>query len=237
MNIRLDKFISVNTGFSRNEIRMAAKRGKITVNGIVENSFGTKINTETDNVCIYGENVNDIGNVYIIINKPKGVISATDDTRQKTVIDLLPEKYSHLRLFPVGRLDRDTTGLLIITNDGDFAHKVISPKSGIEKCYEVELDGKLEDNLKTEFKNGVKLFNETLCKPAELSFLSDCTALVKITEGKYHQIKRMFGVYGLGVNNLHRKSIGNLVLPENLKPGEFIEVTYDEIMNKILKTL
>ncbi len=235
--MRIDKFISANTAFSRSEIRLAAKRGKITVNGIIEKAFDKHINPKTDIIKINDNLVTEIGYVYIVINKPAGVISASNDKNKETVVDLLPEKYSHLDLFPVGRLDKDTTGLLIITNDGEFAHKVISPKNDVPKCYLAELDASLDTRLVTEFSKGVTLADGTCCKPSVLAIINDNTAKLTITEGKYHQVKRMFGVFGLGVNKLHRLSIGKLHLPEDLEAGEFIEMPSNEVINKVLKSL
>lgn len=235
--MRIDKFISVNTAFSRSEIRLAAKRGSITVNGVTERSYDKQINPEADTVKIYGNFVAETGFLYILLNKPEGVISASNDKAKKTVLDLLPEKYSHLDLFPVGRLDKDTTGLLLITNDGDFAHKVISPKNDVPKCYLAELDGKIEADLIPEFLKGVTLADGTCCRPSLLEIVNDNAAKLTITEGKYHQVKRMFGVFGLGVNKLHRLSIGELFLPADLKAGECVEISQTEIMNKVLKSL
>lgn len=232
--MRLDKFISSNSAYSRNEIRQAAKRGKISVNGKIEKKFDAPVTAE-DLICIYGNQINEIGNIYLILNKPKGVLSASTDKNKQTVIDLVHEKYKHLDLFPVGRLDKDTTGLLIITNNGDFAHKVISPKYFIPKTYLVELDGEVSEELIPKFKDGVILADGTCCKPAKLEVLESNTALLTITEGKYHQVKRMFGVFDLGVNSLHRVSVGELTLPEDLKVGECTEISEFEVMNKVLK--
>lgn len=235
--MRIDKFISVNSAFSRSEIRVAAKKGNISVNGIIEKSYNKQINPETDIVKIFGNLVTQTGYVYIMLNKPAGVISASNDKNKRTVLDLLPEKYKHLDLFPVGRLDKDTTGLLLITNDGEFAHKVISPKNDVPKCYLAELDGKIDIKLISEFLKGVILADGTSCKPSQLEILNDNIAKLTITEGKYHQVKRMFGVFDLGVNKLHRLSIGELFLPENLETGDCIEVSQSEIMKKVLKCL
>lgn len=232
--MRLDKFISSNSAYSRNEIRQAAKRGKISVNGEIEKRFDAPVAVE-DIVCIYGNQINNIGNIYLILNKPQGVLSASNDKMKQTVIDLVPTQYKHLDLFPVGRLDKDTTGLLIITNNGDFAHKAISPKYNVPKCYQVELDGEVSESLIPKFKDGVILADGTCCKPAELEILDNNSALLTITEGKYHQVKRMFGIFNLGINKLHRVSVGELTLPEDLKVGECAEISEFEIMNKVLK--
>ena len=232
--MRLDKFISVNSAYSRNEIRLAARRGKITVNGVTEKRFDAKITPE-DKIVIYDTQIFNTGNVYLLLNKPKGVLSASTDNNKQTVIDIIPEKYKHLDLFPVGRLDKDTTGLLIITNNGEFAHKAISPKNDVTKCYLVELDGEVGEDLIPEFQKGVVLADGTCCKSAKLEIIEKNVAKLTITEGKYHQVKRMFGVYDLGVNNLHRLSIGDLTIPENLKFGDCVTIDETEIMKKVLK--
>lgn len=236
MKIRLDKFISVNTDYSRSDIRIAARRGKIIVNGEVVRACDAKIDPDSDVITIHGDVVKNYNSVYLVMNKPAGVISASNDKKAKTVIDLVPEEFRHFELFPVGRLDRDTTGLLIITNDGDFAHRVISPKNDIEKCYSVELDGEISIAMKSEFKKGIILADGTRCKPAKLKITGSNTALVTITEGKYHQIKRMFGVLGLGVNKLHRISVGELCLKDSQKSGECVLMDYAEISEKVFKT-
>ena len=235
MILRLDKFISANSAYSRSEIRIAARRGKILVNGQIQRAFDFKIDTDYDKVSIYEKEISSIGNVYLVMNKPAGVISASNDKNKETVVDLVPEQFKHLDLFPVGKLDRDTTGLLIITNDGDFAHKVISPKNDVEKCYEVELDADLTEELVEKFSQGVVLADGTQCKSAVLEILDSRNALITITEGKYHQVKRMFGVFGLGVNRLHRRSIGGLSLPKDLKPRQCLQIDGQEIMDKVLK--
>lgn len=232
--MRLDKFISVNSAYSRNEIRLAARRGKITVNGVVEKRFDVKINPE-DKIQIYETPIFHTGNIYLVLNKPKGLLSASTDKNKQTVIDIIPEKYKHLDLFPVGRLDKDTTGLLIITNNGEFAHKAISPKNDVPKCYIAELDGNISADLIPEFEKGVILADGTCCKPAKLEIIEKNIAKLTITEGKYHQVKRMFGVFDLGVNNLHRLKIGELTIPKQLKFGECVEIEEAEILKKVLK--
>lgn len=231
--MRLDKFISSNSSYSRNEIRIAARKGKILVNGKIEKRFDAPVTVE-DSVIIYDNQISEIGDIYLILNKPQGVLSAATDKNKQTVIDLVPDKYKHLDLFPVGRLDKDTTGLLIITNNGDFAHKAISPKYNVPKCYLVELDGEVSESLIPKFETGVVLADGTCCRPARLEIVSRNTVLLTITEGKYHQVKRMFGVFKLGVNALHRVSVGELTLPNDLNFGEFAEISGAEIMRKVL---
>ncbi|MBQ6815657.1 MAG: rRNA pseudouridine synthase [Clostridia bacterium] len=233
--MRLDKFLSNNTHFSRSEIKIALRRSNITVNGAIVRSGDGKIDPESDEVLINGNVVRNFEKVYLVINKPSGIISASADKTRKTVVDLVPDEYKHLDLFPVGRLDRDTTGLLIITNDGEFAHKVISPNNCVEKCYRVVLDDEIPENAVEIFKNGITLADGTKCRPAKLEIINKTVADVTITEGKYHQVKRMFGVIGLGVVKLHRLSIGKLELPSTLKEGECIELKGNEIYEETLK--
>ncbi len=231
--IRLDKYISNQTLYSRNDCRKLVTKGLVTVNGAVVRSFDTKIDELNSEVVVNGQRVGYEQFVYFIINKPKGLLSASNDKNRKTVVDLLPVEYSKRNIFPVGRLDKDTTGLLILTDDGDFAHKVISPSYNVPKTYLVSLDDKITDDVSKGFKEGVTLVDGTVLKPAELTVVGENKALVTVTEGKYHQIKRMFGVFGLGVNELHRNSIGNLCLPQDLAEGEFMAVKLDFLLKKL----
>lgn len=227
--MRLDKFLSDNSLFSRSEIKNLIKKGSVSVNGHMINSAEFKVVPETDNISLNGECVIYKKFVYLMLNKPAGILSASNDKNRKTVVDLAPAEYKHYNLFPVGRLDKDTTGLLILTNDGDFAHKVISPKSNIEKSYIAVVDGSVTPDMITAFASGVVLSDGTVCKPAILEKITDTSARVIITEGKYHQIKRMFGVVGLGVNALHRERIGELQLPDDLLPGNIYELNVNEL--------
>lgn len=216
---RFDKIISNQFNISRKDARTAIRRGKGMVGGVVIKDPSILVET-SENIVFDGKKLEYKKYVYILMNKPKGVLSASDDKRQKTVVDLVPDEYKRTGLFPVGRLDKDTTGLLIITDDGEFAHKVISPNKNVDKTYMVTLDGTVTDEMVKLFSNGVVLADGTVCKSAKLEPCGDNKALITITEGKYHQIKRMFGVVGLGVNELERKTIGGLSLPENLMVGE-----------------
>ena len=164
-----------------------------------------------------------------MLNKPVGIVSATRDKSAKTVLDLLPEQYKKFQCSPVGRLDRDTTGLLLITNDGDLLHRIISPNKHIEKSYIATLDAEPLPELVTAFANGVTLADGTQCRPAKLELLGETLARIIITEGKYHQVKRMFGTAGLGVVSLHRERIGGLRLDSELSSGELKEITFEEI--------
>ncbi len=225
--IRMDKFLSSALGISRNDAKLLLKNGNITVDGkrVIRGDYKFEESSEVkngDTPLTYKKHI------YLMMNKPSGILSAATDKRVKTVIDLVPEQFKREGLFPVGRLDKNTTGLLIVTDDGDFGHKVISPKTETEKCYYVELDGEVKEEYIKFFAEGVTLVSGEVCRPAILKPSGRCSAYVTVTEGKYHQIKRMFGVVGLGVNLLHRVSIGKLILPESLSPGEFVELTEAE---------
>lgn len=226
---RLDKFIASQLNLSRSEARIGIKRGKASVNNVIIRDPSVILFPEEDEVAYEGQAVSYKKYIYILMNKPAGILSASNDKNRKTVVDLVPQGLKRPGLFPVGRLDKDTTGLLIITNDGDFAHKVISPKSNIEKTYIAGLDGEVTEYMVEKFAQGVVLQDGTQCKPAKLERLDDKTAKITITEGKYHQIKRMFGVVGLGVNTLHRESIGHLFIPKNLLFGECVEILSKDV--------
>ena len=195
-------------------------RGKVRVGDTVVSDPSYLFDPEADEVFYKGEKVNYSEHVYIVMNKPKGVLCATEDKNQKTVLDILPQEFLRKNIFPVGRLDKDTTGLLILTDDGQFAHKCIAPSKTVGKTYSVVLDGELSPDLVDLFKNGITLADDTVCKPAKLEIIDKNVAELTITEGKYHQIKRMFGTVGLGVVELKRIKIGLFDLPENLQEGE-----------------
>ena len=234
--IRADKYLSVALGISRAEAKQLLKSGKVFADGSAVFKGETKINEEA-RVTVGGEPIVYKKHIYIMMNKPEGILSASTDKRVKTVVDILPGELKREGLFPVGRLDKNTTGLLIITDDGDFAHRVTSPKSNTEKCYFAELDAAVPSDLAEHFAKGVTLASGEKCKPAILRIAGECTAYVSVTEGKYHQIKRMFGVFGLGVNKLHRVSIGKLNLPDTLAPGHASELTEEEKAQIFLKNL
>lgn len=226
---RLDKIVSLALNITRSEAKQMIKSGRISVGETVVRDSSVK--TDVALIKADGKEIVYKEHIYIMMNKPVGVISASEDLRQKTVIDILPEKFKRKNLFPAGRLDKDTTGFMLITDDGDFAHSILSPKHHISKTYEVTLDAPVPENLVSEFKKGVRLYDGTLCIRAELILHgkdeNTCTVILK--EGKYHQIKRMFGVYDLGVTALHRKAMGKLELDKSLKPGECRELTDKEI--------
>ena len=227
--IRLDKYVSVAMNISRTDAKKIIGSGKITVDDLCVRKTDFKVDTETMSVKCGSEKLDYKEFVYILMNKPAGLLSASNDKRAKTVIDIIPPTIKREGLFPVGRLDKDTTGFLIVTNDGDFAHKIISPKSNIEKLYYANLDGEVTDQMIAVFEKGVVLADGTQCLPARLKKAEDNSAFITVREGKYHQVKRMFGTVGLGVNKLHRISIGGLCLPDYLKQGECIELTLEDL--------
>ena len=228
-NTRLDKLIASQLNISRKEARTAVRRGRVTVNGDTVKNPEFSVEPERDAVLFDGQAVCYKKYIYIVMNKPAGVLSASTDKTRETVIDLVPENLRRKGLFPVGRLDKDTTGLLIITDDGDFAHRVLSPQKNIFKTYKAVLDGDITEQTLDIFSREITLADGTVCRRAYLKRLDSRTAEIKICEGRYHQIKRMLGVAGLGVNSLERKAIGKYILPDYLQRGECTEVSLGEL--------
>lgn len=232
---RLDKFISNQLNISRSVVKVALRRGQATVNGETIKNPSISIDIDKDKVCFEGREIEYKKFVYILMNKPKGILSASNDKNRKTVVDLVPDNLKRAGLFPVGRLDKDTTGFLIITDNGEYAHNCISPKKDIPKSYIVTLDGRVTDDMVPLFESGIVLADGYECKPARLEIIEENKARITITEGKYHQIKRMFGTVGLGVNELHRESMGGMNLPIDLEAGKCIEITEKEAFSVLLK--
>ncbi len=229
MNLqRLDKIISTQLNIPRSVARKHIRWGKVSVDGKVLRDPAVQVSPESA-IEYRGQAVVYKEHIYIIMNKPKGVLSASNDKSRETVVDIVPDDLRRNGLAPVGRLDKDTTGLLIITDDGDFAHNVISPKKNVIKTYEVLLDGEITDDMIPVFEEGIVLADGTKCRPAVLKRIAENKAEIKISEGKYHQIKRMFGTVGLGVNELKRTALGGLKLPEELGEGECRELSESEI--------
>lgn len=227
--LRLDKYLSsAQCGMSRKEARTAIRRGRVTAGGEVIRDPSFLLDGGS-RVTLDGQAVEYKKYIYILMNKPAGVLSAASDASRKTVIDLIPPQLKRSQLAPVGRLDKDTTGLLLITDDGDFAHRCISPKHKLTKTYLAELDGEVDEAMIRCFSQGIVLADGTACRPALLEKVGECAARITVTEGKYHQIKRMLGVVGLGVNKLHREAIGGLRLPQDLKAGECRELSAEEL--------
>ena len=226
---RLDKLLADSGRFTRSEARSAIRDGRVTVDGAAVRHPEEKYDVETVTICADGEPVNCAEKRYFMLYKPAGVLSATDDKRQRTVLDLLPPEIRKLCLYPVGRLDKDTTGLLLLTNDGDFAHRVISPKKHVPKRYCAELDGQPDSADIAAFADGIVLSDGTNCLPAQLELPEPGVGRVIVYEGKYHQVKRMFAARGYTVTALHREQIGALVLDGALQPGEYRELRDGEI--------
>lgn len=216
---RLDKILAAQGIGSRKEVQKLIKGKSVTVNGEIIVKPETKLEPESCEIKVKGQALNFQKHLYIMMNKPQGVVSATEDKDCKTVIDILPDEFKRKGLFPAGRLDKDTEGLLIITDDGDFAHKMLSPKKHIIKKYYAELDGEVTKDMVNRFSQGIVFKDGTKCLPAKLEILKNNSAYVEICEGKFHQVKKMFNVCGLNVTFLKRISIGNLILDSNLTIG------------------
>ncbi len=220
---RLDKIIASQGKYSRKEVQELIKSGAVKVNGITVRDRGAKSDDEKDVISVNGEKLDFQRFVYIMLNKPKGVVSATNDRNEKTVIDLVPKEYKGRNLFPAGRLDITTTGFVLITDDGDFAHKILSPKNHIEKTYEARLAERVTDEQIKKVCDGIELKDGTKCLSAKVSVIENTDeplVEIKICEGKYHQIKRMFAAAGNGVIGLKRTQMGGLMLDPSLKEGE-----------------
>lgn len=229
---RLDKIIASRTLYSRREVQDLIKKGLVKVNGISVRDRGAKIDDETDSVSVNGETLKNERFVYLMLNKPKGVVSATNDPKTRTVIDLVPDEYRGRNLFPAGRLDITTTGFVLITDDGDFAHRILSPKNHIEKTYEARLAESVSERQLDEVARGITLKDGTECLPAKLCVLEqgeNPLVEIKICEGKYHQIKRMFAAAGNGVIELKRTKMGGLPLDSSLNEGECRPLTPKEV--------
>ncbi|WP_010274797.1 pseudouridine synthase [Paenibacillus senegalensis] len=232
---RLDKVLAHSGWGTRSEIKKLVKRGAVTVNGIVAKDSGQKLNPTVDEITVDGQEVAYKPLVYYLMNKPQGVVSATEDKRDKTVLDLLGPEAAHYRLFPVGRLDKDTEGLLLLTNDGPLAHELLSPKKHVPKTYFAEIKGRVTDREREMFEKGVELDDGYVTLPARLKILDEGNEVeparieLTLTEGKFHQVKRMFQAVGKKVLYLQRISMGSLQLDRKLRPGEYRELAKDEI--------
>ena len=233
--MRLDKFLA-NSGIgTRKEVKIILKKGKIKVNEKIVKDAKMQVDEIKDDVKLEGEKITYKPFVYIMMNKPSGVISATEDGKHKTVIDLLCEKYKNYKVFPVGRLDIDTEGLLLLTNDGVLAHNLLSPKKHVDKKYYVELKEPLTIEKKKILENGIKLEENFVTKKAKIEIINKDedievnSVFITISEGKFHQVKRMFKFVENEVLYLKRVKMGKLLLPENLKLGEYRELSEEEM--------
>lgn len=233
MKIRIDKMLSgVGLG-SRKEIKQDARKGNVKVNGIVEKDSSRIVDTNTDEVKYKNETVKYVKHIYLMMNKPAGVVSATEDNYDRTVVDLLKEEDRFYAPFPVGRLDKDTEGLLLLTNDGQLTHNLLSPKKHVDKLYYAEVEEEVTEEDVKAFQEGILLTNENYeTLPARLEIIeagypSKC--LVTIKEGKFHQVKRMFNAVNNEVIYLKRISMGPIKLDDKLELGEYRHLTEEEL--------
>ena len=225
---RIDKIIASQGKYSRSDVKGLIAKRRVTVDGDVIQSSSVTADPEKSRITIDGVDITVKKHVYLMLNKPKGYVSATEDKEHQTVLELVPEQYRGRGMFPAGRLDRDTTGVMIITDDGVMAHNILAPKKHVQKVYHVELDIPVTEEMAAGFRAGVAL-NDGVCKEAKLVITGEKTAEVTLKEGRYHQIKRMFGCYGAKVTELHRLAMGDLYLPDDLEPGTCRELTGEEL--------
>lgn len=229
---RLDKLIASQGLLSRSDVKNMVKSGEVAVNGVIVKDSSIKVSYE-DSIVIKGVPLQQTEYIYIMLNKPKGVVSASEDKRDKTVVDILPDELKRKNLFPAGRLDKDTTGFSLITDDGEFAHRILSPTRHVNKTYIARVSEKIDfSSAKKAFADGVVLGDGTVLLSAQLELLEDGESQVFkviIKEGKYHQIKRMFASLGTSVIELKRIAIGGLVLDPALKEGEARLVSENEL--------
>lgn len=227
---RLDKLIASTGKWSRREAKILVREGRVLVDGIPAGSVEEKVDPDASIVQVDGENLGYRAFTYVMLHKPSGVLSATEDSRQRTVLDLLSPELRRQGLFPVGRLDRDTEGLLLLTNDGELAHRLLTPKSHVDKVYYARLDRALTEEDREAFARGITLADGLQCMSAGLELLGDGSeVLITLREGKFHQVKRMAASRGAEVLYLKRLSMGPLVLDEDLQKGEYRLLTGEEV--------
>ncbi|MDY3926752.1 MAG: pseudouridine synthase [Anaerotignum sp.] len=225
---RIDKIIASQGLYSRSDVKYLVSRKRVAIDGEVVRSSSQKADPEKNVITIDGKPLTVKKQIYLMLHKPKGYVSATEDKEHQTVLALVPPEWKGRDLFPAGRLDKDTTGLMIITDDGVLAHNILSPRKHVQKVYGVELDIPVTEEMQKGFSAGVEL-NDGICKEAELVITGEKTAEVTLKEGRYHQIKRMFGCYGAKVMELHRIAMGDLYLPDDLAEGDCRELTEEEL--------
>lgn len=239
MKIRIDKFLSTQAIATRSQAKEMLRAGRVLVNGTPVKAANLKVDPEGDEIQVDGRVYGYQEHLYLMLNKPQGVVSATDDKVHRTVLDLVPPELRRRGLFPAGRLDRDTVGFVLITDDGEFAHNILSPRHHVPKTYEAGLDGPIGENELSVLAQGVVLGDGTKCRPAELTVLqSGERPLIQIVivEGRYHQIKRMFAAVGRRVLTLKRTKIGGLALDPSLKEGDCIAISPSNLEKIQMKT-
>ena len=226
--MRLDKFLSNAKVLSRKECEIAVKKRNITINNKVATKKDVMVEPNVDIVKLNGETIEYNEFIYLMINKPQGYVSSTDDPRDKTVLDLLPEKYKKYNLFPCGRLDKDTVGLVILTNNGKASHSLLSPKHHVEKVYEFKLAQPVKTEDIEHLEKGITLLDGYETKPCKINMLNQTHGHITLIEGKYHQIKRMFGAVNNKIIFLKRISFSTIKLDPTLEEGQFRELTESE---------
>ncbi|MBQ3567032.1 MAG: rRNA pseudouridine synthase [Oscillospiraceae bacterium] len=236
MTQRLDKFLSVQTSFTRSEIKKLISKNKVTVDGKIIKDSSLKIDTDTAEIVLDGQKIVFKDKIYIIMNKPQGYVCATEDKHEKTVLDLLEPQYRRKDIFPAGRLDKDTVGMVLITNDGELSHKILSPKNHIAKYYLVELEKPFKSEYIQMFKQNLRIDGDEICLPAQVKGFDqhENMALLELFEGKFHQVKRMFSAVENKVTRLERIQMGSLAIPPNIGLGAYIEIMHKDV-EKLLK--
>ena len=227
--MRLDRFLAETTALTRSQAVRAVRDGQVSLNGSVVRQPERKLDERLDRVCLAGVSCRWQERRVYMLDKPLGVITASRDTKQQTVLDLFPAEVRKKGIFPVGRLDKDTSGLLLLTDDGELAHRLLSPKSGIDKVYEATVDGRLEEEDIRCFAEGLLLADGIRCLPAGLRILGETRCLVTVREGKYHQVRRMLAAVGKPVITLRRLSVGPLKMDDELGSGGYRELTDEEL--------
>lgn len=230
---RLDKFVSERTNYSRSQIKILIKKGNIKINGFPAKSPDVKIDPDTQKVTVLENEIVYREHTYVLLNKPAGYVCSTDPKDGKTVLELIPPQLRTKDMFPAGRLDKDSYGALLLTDDGDLAHRILSPKKHIPKIYIVKLADSFQNNYVNQFKNGILLSSGEQCLPAYVrpDENNEKLAFIQLFEGKYHQVKRMFSAVGNHVDFLMRISLGGLILPQTLGFGDCIELLHKDVEN------
>ena len=225
---RLDKFLCDCGVGTRSQVKVLLKSGAVTVDGVPEKDNGRKVDPNTQAICLRGERLGKTGRVVVMLNKPEGFVTATEDARERTVMELLPKEMNHLELKPVGRLDKATEGLLLFTNDGDLLHRLISPKKEVPKIYYARHEGTATDADVAAFAEGLELADGTKCLSAKLEPLGPGESLITVCEGKYHQVRRMMASRRMHVLYLERRQEGFLTLGD-LPRGQVRKLTEEEL--------
>ncbi len=237
MKIRLDRFLSEQTMFTRTDISKLLWKRKISVNGKIVREGELKIDPQIDGITALGRKIVYREKIYMILNKPDGCICATEDKNDTTVIDLVPDELKRKDIFPAGRLDKDSEGMVLITNDGALSHRILSPKKHIPKYYVVKLSKKFGENYESLFESGLTIDGGEVCLPARVRQCPDAVnmAFIELFEGKFHQVKRMFQTVENNVEKLVRIQMGMLEMPENLEVGGCMEILHNDV-EKLLKS-